>query len=331
MGLWVALAVPVATTLWASLDALRIELRPGRAQPVAILAQFFGALVAARLTASLLNESKYTLAFAIAIALLLVAGLAALLLLRVPEAPRDLVAADSGRAENDAPFFSAFWRGLTRPWAAFFRRFGVAAAPMLGAVALYALAGSWIEHLATLGHVQEVSPVTRGDENARILDFFTLAKPAEDVLTLLGGIVAAWTALRVSPFRAFFRLNCVLAVFALIYIGLKVADGFTPATVAALYVAKTMLMGAEYLMYATAAAALTSRPHTAGQYVLISFFVAVFWLPTGNNNSLNGATNSYFLPVLALAAALGAIALLLWAARAARRPQEPAAAAQPSS
>lgn len=200
---------------------------------------------------------------------------------------------------------------------------------MLVAIMLYGFAASSMEYLGAFGFINEVTYLGRYDEHLRIVHALDIIKPGEELLNLIGGVVAAGLVLRVSPFRAFFRLNCVIAVFGVTYLILKFADGFTVGSVLGLYCGKALLNGAQWVVYATAAAALTSRPNTAGQYSLIAFLVIVPWLPTATYEHLIGMGGGYLLPTVAVAAAFGAVMLLQLSAWMSRR-RRAEAAAKPS-
>lgn len=108
--LWVFVAVPVAALLVLAIDALRIELRPGSAQPLAFLAQFFGALIAARIYVNLQVEPRSFLATTTTIGALLFIGLVALLVFRVSETPRKPAAPPRKRRRALQPPFHRYGR-----------------------------------------------------------------------------------------------------------------------------------------------------------------------------------------------------------------------------
>jgi len=302
------LALPVMALLWISLDALRIELQPGRGQAVALAAQYIGALAAAAASARIESGALA----ALVLAMLLALGLAAALLIDEPEPlPR------AAGAETQASAAGIF-RTLTRPWSAFFARHGSATGLLLAAIALYALGASAADYLGKQGYVIDIIGAGRAD--ADVIGTTRLAMaPFELVLSLLGALAGMLVAFRLTPARAFIALQYAVLGLVAFFLLCKLTLGFTVITVALLFGVRALVFAAAIVIYGVVAARLTARPYTAGQFALLRLFVGLFWLSEAGMSRLAPMAGSIATAGAAAIAALAAIACMRAAERAARR------------
>jgi MFS transporter, PAT family, beta-lactamase induction signal transducer AmpG len=305
------IALPVAGLLWISIDALRIEARPGREQAYAVAAQYIGALLASGIVSRFGGDAGTSAPMAIAFTVLLAAGLGAVFLLRGERAssPTDNVSALLHLA-----------RTLTAPWRAFFAQHGAASGLLLAAIALYAIAGSAAEHLGKNGHLYEIIDPTRPDADSdRHVLASQIASPFELVVSLLAGVAAMFAAARLAPARAFAVLQFAVVAVTVFFLACKLVFGFTVITVGLLYALRAMLISAAMVIYAVVAARLTARPNTAGQYAMLGLFVSLFWLSETGLNWIGPMLGSYVTAGGAIAASVAALFCMRAAARIVRR------------
>ena len=291
--------------LWIAVDALRIELYRGRAQAVAMAAQYLGALTAAALAARFTFD-VHTVQPALIFGALLAVALGAVVSMKAPAA----------RAGDPAASLPAL---LARPWTTFFARHGSAAGFLLGALALYALAGSAADFLGKQGYLVEL---LRGDSRTYDpgpSDALAAASTQEIAFTAIGVVAGMLIAYFVAPARAFFVL--MLAYLGLLgfFLLCKVELGFTVFTVAGSYALRTLIYGVSAVIYFTIVARLTAPPDTAGHVAILALVSGVPWLSETAFAALAPTIGGYGLAAGAALAALGAIACMRRAARAARR------------
>ncbi len=293
--------------LWISIDALRIELFRGRAQAVAAAAQYLGALgawvVAARLT-----EDKITLMSAVGFALLLALALGTVLLIR-----EGATFSVEGQSAS-----STFLGTLVRPWLAFFGRHGRASAFLLVAIACYALAASAADSLGKRGYIIDILRASNVDIDPDAGSLPAAGSTQEIAFSAIGALAGLLIAFRLSPQRAFFVMLCAVVGLVGFFALCKAVLGFTVFTVAGLYLLRTMISAASYVIYATVAARLTARPDTAGQYAVLALFGGVFWLSDIGVGRLGSLVGTSALSAAAAIAGLAAIVLMRLAARMAR-------------
>jgi hypothetical protein len=294
--------------LWISIDALRIELFRGRAQAVAAAAQYLGTLLA-WVVAARLAPDKIDLSSAVGFALLLALALGAVLLIKEPPT----VSVGGEALPSTIP------GTLARPWSTFFARHGRASVFLLCAIACYALAGSAADYLGRQGYVIDLLRSSQIDIDLDGPRAPPSGSPQEFAFSALGAAIGLLMAFRRAPYRAFFLLLYatlgLLGFFALC----KAALGFTVFTVAGLFVLRTLIYGASYVIFATVAARLTAGPDTAGQYAILALFVGVFWLSAVGVGLLGSLVGSYAVAAGAAVAGIAALLLLRAAARISQR------------
>jgi hypothetical protein len=306
-GLLGIAAVPVMALLWLSLDALRIELRPGRAQAAAFGAQFIGAL-AAGLISALMAAGTIHSPMAFVCIVLLAVGLGAVLVIDEP-APLD-------GSPAPAPGLLAT---LARPWSAFLMRHGASAKFVLAAIAFYALGASIADYLGQQGYVVDIigsGGIEGAEELAAARRAFTSLELA---FMLMGAAAGTLVAGRFAPPRAFAVLQYAVLALTLAFAFCKLALGFTALTVAGLFAARTILFAFGVVIFAVVAARLTARPYTAGQFALLGVFVTLFWLSHAGLNRFAPALGGLTVSAIAAVAAVLAMACMRLAARVARR------------
>lgn len=300
------LVVPVMAILWIALDALRIELRPGRAQAAAFFAQYAGALAGAAVAGQIGGAGAASPLGPLSVVLLAI-GLGAALLIAEP-------AQQPGAAAPAAGAFAT----LTRPWADFFARHGRSAKWLLAAIACYALGASVADYLGRNGYIADLVTADRSGA-----DDIGAARQAmsslELAFSLLGALAGAIVAGRFAPARAFAWLQYAVIALIALFVACRTALGFTPITVALLFALRTLVFAFGAVIYAVVAARLTARPHTAGQFALLGLFVALFWISDAGMNRLAPRAGSLPLALAAIGSICVAVLLMRMAARAARR------------
>lgn len=302
------LAVPVMALLWISLDALRIELRPGRAQAAAIGAQFIGAL-AASLISMLLAAGTIASPMGLVSVVLLAVGLGAVL--RIDE-PAPL-------ARRPAPA-QGILATLARPWSDFLARHGASAKFFLAAVAFYAFGAGIADYLGRQGYVVDLIGGDRGSEGLEDIGAVRRAMTSFELAFMLVGAAAGMlVAARGAPARAFAVLQYAVLAQILFFVLCKLTLGFTVLSVAGLFAARTLLFAFGVVIFAVVAARLTARPHTAGQFALLGAFVALFWISDAGLNRFAPALGGLATSALGAVAAAIAIACMRLAARVAQR------------
>lgn len=308
------LLIPVMGLLWISLDALRIELRPGRAQAVAFGAQYIGALAGAAL-ASGVGGTVIASPLGLISVVLLAVGLVAALLIDEPAPPAG--APDAARG---------ILATLMRPWSDFFARHGAAAKLLLAAIALYALGASMADYLGKQGYIVDIIAAGRdsADRGGADRDAIGAARLAmsslELAFMLLGALAGMAVAGRFAPARAFAMLQYAVIALIAFFIACKLTLGFTVITVAGLFALRTLVFSFGGVIFAVVAARLTARPYTAGQFALLVLFVALFWISEIGLNRLAPMVGSLAVSAAGIVAAVLALVCMRSAARAVRRP-----------
>lgn len=297
-------ALPVMALLWISLDALRIELRPGRAQAVALAAQYLGALTSAAIVAHLLGEPRNWPVSAIVFAPLLALGIIASFSIAEP-APGAMAARDR------APGVLGL---LIEPCSAFRGRFGSAGMLLLASIAFYALGASLADYLGKLGYVVDVIGPVRPVGDASAATKLPMAL-LEVVVAAIGGLGGMLIAFRLAPARAFMVLQYLLFAFVISFLVCRLFLGFDVLTVALLFAVRTLLFAAGLVIYGVVTARLTARPHTASQFALFAVLAALFWISEAGLYRLAPTLGSYAVSVAALIAALFAIDFMYLARR----------------
>lgn len=300
-------AVPTMALLWISLDALRIELRPGRAQAMAFGAQFIGALVAA-LIADRLGSTGIDSPLGFVAVVLLALGLAAALVIDEPAKP------------DTPPARAGFLATLAQPWSAFFARHGAAGKFLLAAIAFYALGAGVADYLGMQGYVIDIIAAEPGAATREPVHAARLALSSLELAFLLVGALAGMAvAGRLAPARAFTLLQYAVVATIAFFILCKLVLGFTVFTVAGLFALRTLVFAFGGVIFAVVAARLTARPHTAGQFALLVFFVALFSISDAGMNRLAPLIGSLPIAAGGIVAAIIALALMHLASGAARR------------
>jgi hypothetical protein len=306
------IAMPVVAALWIAIDALRIEIRPGRGQAYAVTAQYVGALLASAIVSRFGGDGGESALKVAALTLFLAAGLAAVLLLRSGHDAPGVEAAAASRWAN-LQYIGGILAG---PWAGFFARHGRASGLLLAAVALYALGGGVAEHLGKNGHLYDILDPARPDADSdRHTQASQFVTPFELVISLLGAVTAMVAARRLAPAKAFALLQYATIALIGCFLACKLVFGFTVIAVGLLYAARTLFIAFAIITYAVVAARLTARPHTAGQYAMLGLFVSLFWLSETGLNWIGPILGSYAAAGAGVAASFGAIVCMRIASR----------------
>jgi hypothetical protein len=322
------LAIPVTAVMMVGVDALRVEVAPGRAQAIVYTSQYLGSLLCAAVLGVLVGSGavgpKPPLLGLFAVQL----AIGLLVLAKLPEpAPAPLPPVGRSALSEAAWFLRPpeyLWRALVQPWVAFFARHGGAAPLLLAAIGFYGLAWSAGQQLTTTALAPtDEAELDRATALLSVLSWLTY------VLSPLGAIIGAIVALRASPPRAFTMLQKAIVAFVLLFLVLKLASGATAGGYLVISFLRTPLNSVAFVIFWVVVARLTAMPHTAGQFYLLSTFLALFWLSSQATSAVERALGTIITAGAVCACALGAIACMHLAGRVARqrRPQMEAAPA----
>lgn len=302
-------AMLVSGLLWIAIDALRIDLHRGRAQAIAIAAQYMGALASERLLTALALQGPTVTSLAVCAALLL-AGLGAVRLMRETERP---AAAPSGAAAEPISISYA------RPWRTFFAWNGRASPYLLAAIAFYALAASTAEFLGRYGYTAELLRTDLRQFDAALGDALTLIGRLTTPLTAAGVVAGALVAFSAKPARAFSWMAVSALAMACFYVVCKIGFGLTIYTVPALYVLRTLISSGAFIVFIAVTARLTAAPDTAGHVAIISVVGGMLWIGNDALNPLAELLGTVPLAAFAVVAAMTSLLFMRLAARAAAR------------